>query len=320
VAAVGDNGTTESTSQVEVPVIAGMSESEAAAKAQEANLGIKYMGEKESEEYEAGIIMEQDPVAGSKVDKNTTIYYYRSSGRTTITMPDVIGASLTDAQNALTSAGFSNLQVANAPSEEVPIGNVISVSPGVGENVGPTDLITLTVSTGSENAAKVTVSSYGGLPEDQAVAALQGMGLIVRIEYGSSDRVNVGDVIKQSISSGTEVSVGTEITLTVNNPDMIGQTGTTGGANIQTASWTTNSTLDAPSNYQGGPFRLVLQQTVNGQTVETTVDEGDYIDFPYQLLCKGAAGVSEGKVVMYELYDGDYISRASWPVVFSSAG
>jgi serine/threonine-protein kinase len=320
VAAVSDNGTAESTSQVEVPVIAGMTESEAAAKAQEANLGIKYMGEKESEEYEAGIIMEQDPVAGSKVDKNTTIYYYRSSGRTTITMPDVIGASLTDAQNALTSAGFSNLQVANASSEEVPIGNVISVSPGVGENVGPTDLITLTVSTGSENAAKVTVNSYGGLPEDQAVAALQGMGLIVRIEYGSSDRVNVGDVISQSISSGTEVSIGTEITLKVNNPDMNGQTGAAGGASIQTASWTTNSTLDAPSNYQGGAFRLVLQQTVDGQTVETTVDEGDYIDFPYQLLCKGAAGVSEGKVVMYELYDGDYISRASWPVVFSSAG
>ena len=320
VAAVSDNGTAESTSQVEIPVIVGMTESEAAAKAQEANLGIKYMGEKESEEYEAGIIMEQDPVAGSKVDKNTTIYYYRSSGRTTITMPDVIGASLTDAQNALTSAGFSNLQVANASSEEVPIGNVISVSPGVGENVGPTDLITLTVSTGSENAAKVTVNSYGGLPEDQAVAALQGMGLIVRIEYGSSDRVNVGDVISQSISSGTEVSVGTEITLKVNNPDMNGQTGAAGGASIQTASWTTNSTLDAPSNYQGGAFRLVLQQTVDGQTVETTVDEGDYIDFPYQLLCKGAAGVSEGKVVMYELYDGDYVSRASWPVAFSSAG
>ena len=320
VAAVSDNGTAESTSQVEVPVIAGMTESEAAAKAQEANLGIKYMGEKESEEYEAGIIMEQDPVAGSKVDKNTTIYYYRSSGRTTITMPDVIGASLTDAQNALTSAGFSNLQVANASSEEVPIGNVISVSPGVGENVGPTDLITLTVSTGSENAPKVTVNSYGGLPEDQAVADLQGMGLIVRIEYGSSDRVNVGDVISQSISSGTEVSVGTEITLKVNNPDMNGQTGAAGGASIQTASWTTNSTLDAPSNYQGGAFRLVLQQTVDGQTVETTVDEGDYIDFPYQLLCKGAAGVSEGKVVMYELYDGDYVSRASWPVAFSSAG
>ena len=235
-------------------------------------------------------------------------------------MPDIINMSLTDAQNALTSAGFSNLQVANASSEEIPIGNVISVSPGVGDNVGPTDLITLTVSTGSENAAKVTVSSYGGLPEDQAVAALQGMRLIVRIEYGSSDRVNVGDVIKQSISSGTEVSVGTEITLTVNNPAMIGQNGTAGGANIQTASWTTNSTLDAPSNYQGGAFRLVLQQNVEGQTVETTVDEGDYIDFPYQLLCKGAAGVAEGKVVMYELYDGDYISRASWPVVFTSAG
>ena len=318
VAAIDGGGTSESSGQVEVPVIVGMSETEAAAKAQQGNLGIKYMGEKESEEYEAGIIMEQDPVAGSKVDRNTTIYYYRSSGRTTITMPDVIGQTLTDAQTALTQAGFSNMQVANASSEEIPVGCVISVSPGVGENVGPTDQITLTVSTGSENASKVTVSSYGGLPQDQAVTALQGMGLIVRIEYGSSDRVNVGDVIKQSIPSGTEVSVGTEITLTVNNPDMIGQSETQ-GATIQTASWTTNSTLDAPSNYQGGAFRLVLQQTVNGQTVETTVDEGDYIDFPYQLLCKGEAGVSEGKVVMYELYDGDYISRASWPVVFSSA-
>ena len=156
---------------------------------------------------------------------------------------------------------------------------------------------------------------------EDAVAALQAMGLIVRIEYGSSDRVNIGDVIKQSISSGTEVSIGTEIILTVNNPSMIGQSETAGGgASIQTASWTTNSTLDAPSNYQGGAFRLVLQQNVNGETVETTVDEGDYMEFPYQLLCKGAAGVPEGKVVMYELYDGDYISRASWPVTFSSAG
>lgn len=67
--------------QVQVPDITGMTESEAQKTASEYNLGIKYQGEKPSDKAE-GTIIEQTPAAGTSVDKNSTIYYYRSSGTT----------------------------------------------------------------------------------------------------------------------------------------------------------------------------------------------------------------------------------------------
>ena len=82
--------------------------------------------------------------------------------------------------------------------------------------------------------------------------------------------------------------------------------------------WTTSSMLGEPSNYMGGAYRLVLQQTVDGDMVETTVAEGNSIEFPYQVTCNGAAGVADGNIVMYELTDGEYQLRVSWPVVFTA--
>lgn len=305
---------------VEAPTIVGLTEETAQSTASALGLGIKYLGEKASEDYPAGTIMEQDPAAGTKVAKNSTITYYKSSGPSTIAVPAVTNQTLTDAQKALTDAGFTNITVTKASSADVAVGNVISVSPDVGSKVDAATQITLTVSTGSPTAEKVTVGSYTGLSEAVAKAACEQIGLIVTTNTGSSDAVGEGEVMQQSLEKGTQVSAGTEITLTINTPGASNSSSATVSSSAAQQTWTTDSRLGAPSNYTGGAFRLVLQQTVNGETTETTVAEGASITFPYELKCSGASGVSSGTVILYEESGGTYVSRVSWPVTFSAAG
>ena len=84
--------------------------------------------------------------------------------------------------------------------------------------------------------------------------------------------------MKQSIEKGTQVTVGTEITLTINTPGplirprrqallrqkLLASTTSTASAASQEV-WSTDSKLGAPSNYTGGAYRLVLEQTVDGE-------------------------------------------------------
>ena len=113
---------------------------------------------------------------------------------------------------------------------------------------------------------------------------------------------------------------GTEIVLTVNDPDeATAATPTPTPEVVNTGNWTTSSTLGASKSYTGGAYKLVLVQTVNGQEVDTTVAEGDSLSFPYLLECNGADGVDTGTVYLYEEVDGDYVPRAQWTVSFSQS-
>ncbi|HAE43974.1 MAG TPA: Stk1 family PASTA domain-containing Ser/Thr kinase [Lachnospiraceae bacterium] len=315
------------TEQVEVPQIVGLTEDAAQTMANSAGLGIKKAGEEASETYPAGQIVRQDPEAGQKVDKNTTISFYVSTGSSQGLIPDVTNLALNDAQAQLIAAGFNNITVENVPSNEVANGNVISTNPAAGTQADAAAQIVLTVSSGPEDAVEVTVESWGGLDQETATRLAENLGLIVKIEYGTADYLNQGDVISQSISSGTTVPQGTEIVFTVNDSEKAAeqtaetpeetQPVDTQEANAASG-WSTSSMLGEPSNYMGGAYRLVLQQTVNGDLVETTISEGNSIEFPYQLTCNGAEGISDGNIVMYELTDGEYQLRVSWPVVFTA--
>ena len=319
-AVAGDDGNagTGNGETVTVPKIVGMDEKTAQQTAAQYGLGIKYKGEKSSDEAE-GTIIEQDPEAGSKVAKNSTIYYYRSSGKSTIAIPSgIVGSSLQDAQNMLKDAGFTNVTTTQQQSDSVAIGDVISVSPEEGTKASASDQITLVVSTGSESSSEVTVSYYVGMDYETAASNAEDKGLVVKEAYSTSNEVNEGEVMEQSLTAGSRVASGTEITLTVN--DSSKASANPGSPATETGStWSTSANLGKPDNYTGGPYRIVLVQTVNGQDTETTVDEGTTITFPYLLRANGAEGVSTGTVYLYEQNaNGEYQALATWPVTFSA--
>ncbi|MBQ0058935.1 MAG: Stk1 family PASTA domain-containing Ser/Thr kinase [Lachnospiraceae bacterium] len=319
---------------VQVPSIVDLTEQEAETVL--TNLGLKavYAGE-EPADKDKGLIIRQDPVAGTSVEEGSEIKYYRSSGPASVAVPDVLGKPMADAQSQLAAAGFANVNIEQAASDTVAVNNVIAVTPGVGEVVDKTAIITLTISNGPApqesstpeqpiTGEMVTISSYGGLGQDEVVSILQGMGLNVAFTYGHSDNVGYGEVMGQDPAGGTEIPQGSTVTLTINveDPDAMNAQAAGQPTNQQAgpvSNMSCSQRLGAPSNYTNGPYKLTLEQTVNGQNTETTLAEGASIAFPYELKAQGAQDVSTGIVHLYEQVNGSYVIRANWTVPFTAS-
>ena len=239
-------------------------------------------------------------------------------------IPDVVNKTLSEAQALLNEEGITLINVTKENSEDIAVGNVISVNPGVGSEVNPSDSVTLVVSTGSASKME-TVPTVTGYTKAEATSMMENKGLIVKYDTGTTDRVAYGEVMSQSISGGTEVAQGTEITLTINTepetttPSETQTPETSEGSTTQTSTWTCNQSVGAPTNYTNGDVKLVLEQTVDGAQTTTTIYEGGAITFPYELNITGASGVTSGKVYMYELVSGTYKLRCNWPVTFTQS-
>ena len=316
---------------IEVPNLIGLTREQAQTTVTGLSIGIKYAGEEPSEEYAQGEICRQDPEPYAQVARQSTILFYVSSGRAQIAVPGVTGRSLSDAQKVLRDAGFTDFTDTTAPSDSVPVGNVISVSPQEGASVDPDTQIVLTVSSGPAAAAEmVNIPSLRGLAQEDAVSALQRMGLRASFQYGYDSSLSIGDVMGQSVPGGTDVAVGSEIILTINSEDYMNVESSEsqnpeGAQNESSAqsqaevvsNWYTDVRLDTTSEYQGGAYRLTLVQNVNGENLEYVIEEGQELIFPYEFQYEaGAAGVETGDVYLYEEVGGSYVRKAKWTVPF----
>lgn len=310
---------------VEMPNLLGKTESEAKEILSELGLGIKYEGEEASNEYEAGQITYQSVAAGEKVEKHTTIKYKVSSGSEELTVPDVTNKSQTDAEAELKAMGLVT-QIVKEKSTDVEIGNVISTDPEAGKAVKKGDTVVVTVSVGKGDTS-VTIPNLLGIPEADAKAQLEGMGLNVIVETGTSNNVGEGEVMAQSLSAGKKVEAGSNITITINSPGTEEETteettepeeSTESEESNDTASasgtWKcSGQALGEPSDYQGGAVKLELTQEVDGTTKTKTIVDGQTISFPYSLKdVEGEAGVSTGTIYLYELVDGEYVPRSAY--------
>lgn len=312
---------------VPVPSLVGLTVDAAQTEAMNAGLGINKIGEEPSAEYPAGTIIRTEPAAETKVEKNSTIGYVLSTGNNAKVIPlDILNIPLSDAQQKLNEAGITNIETQTQNSDTVPVGSVISITPGVGENVTDEVKVVIVVSTGTGAEEKVNVPTVIGYSKEEATGILEGKGFIVAYETGQSDRVGKGEVMAQDIRN-EEVSVGTKITLTINTDEEVAETpqepenNNQEEQNQQTAAtaWVCKERVGAPSNYTGGNVKLVLEQTVDGAKQTTTILEDQVITFPYTLDLKGADNVTTGKVYMYELVNGTYKLRCNWPISFTQS-
>lgn len=319
--------------QVEVPNIVGHTVDEAQRMLNDLQLGIVKGGEEASDTYPEGQIISQDIKEGTKVDIHTAISYVISTGKADIVIPDVVNSSQTKAETTLKSKGLDTM-ITQEYSSEVKIGRVIRTSPEAGTEVSSGTTVEVVVSLGEEDT-QVTVPSVLGVSESTAKKTLTNMGLKVTVDTGTSSRYKEGEVMAQSISEGTKVDTGTEITITVNSgqedeeeeessssgsssseepsDDGSDEEEASGGSGV----WSCSERLNAPNNYENGPIRLTLSQVVDGDTKETTVLESDAPSFPLKFETTGEPGVSVGTVFLYEEVDGEYVKRAKYTVPFS---
>lgn len=311
----------EKEEKITVPDLTNKTKDEAINELHALGLGGRYSGEEASDTVEKGKVSSQDIAAGEQVDKNTQINFKLSSGKGEITIPgDVIGMSQQDATVTLSELGLSvSNNVEKQNSDSVPIGDVIATNPEPGTTVAPGDEITLTVSTGPEQAKEdenetVKVPSYIGLTMEDAKSSLESRGLKVEIEYGSSSAYNVGDVIKQSVAGSSVVPKGSTVVLTINDPDKANAGNESESAG---GTWIAVGTLEEPSGYDGGFVNLFLEQNHKRERTPFYSGYPWEGDEGYDLSIEGADGVTSGTIYVVNGDTGEDIY--SYPVTFKKS-
>ena len=160
-------------------------------------------------DVEEGVVFNQTPTEGTRVDNETVVTIDVSSGKPEVTIPSVVGQTDDDAVAELTRAGL-NAQVVEVNSDR-DVGTVTAQNPGAGTVVVEGTQVRINVSRGPK---PVTVPNVVGLPYDQAASELQRNGFSVSRIDEESDQA-AGIVTSQTPSGGSEGSKGSTVTVTV---------------------------------------------------------------------------------------------------------
>lgn len=201
---------------VQIPELVGLTEQEAKAKVEELKLVYEKISEEYNSEYEAGQIFEQSPTYSEnyKIKENTTISVKVSKGTETTIVPKVAGMTYDEAVSALEEKKLKAEKIEET-SKEIKEGIVISQEVEANTTVNAGDTIKLHVSIGT-GIPQVVMPYVVGKTETDAKATLEGKNLKVNVEYREDTSKNNGEVLSQSIESGSNIDEETEVTITVN--------------------------------------------------------------------------------------------------------
>ena len=157
-----------------------------------------------------------------------------------VIVPNVVGMSLANAQNTITSAQLRVGSLSFVYSTTVVAGNVISQSPSAGSSVAQGTAVNLAI---SEGPSPVTVPYVVGMTLAGAQNTLTSTQLTVgNVSWSYSTTVIAGNVISQSPSARSSVPQGTAVDLTVSQgsqpvtvPNVVGMPQTSAESTITSA-------------------------------------------------------------------------------------
>lgn len=145
-------------------------------------------------------------------------------------VPSVVGQTQSDATDTLIDAGFTveiDVQDGGATNPTGQPGTVVAQDPAGGTMHAASTPVLLTVAASGETVVVTDVNDY---LLEEAMRELGALGLNVAVVEEATDSVVPGRVIRQSIPSGIEAVVGTEITITISSgsdalelPDVTGR-------------------------------------------------------------------------------------------------
>ncbi len=200
--------------RIAVPAVVGLTESEARQEIEDAGLTVGTVTERPDADFESGVVIESNPVAGVEIGSAVPVNLIVSSGPEEVEVPDVEGMTERDATAELTNLGL-RVTVNEEFSTEVTRGDVIRQDPEAGETAFSGDVVLIVVSLGP---APVEVPDLSGLTESEAAAALADIGLNLRVSNATqpvADPGQDGVVVNQVPGEGTTVDEGDTVTVTL---------------------------------------------------------------------------------------------------------
>ena len=191
--------------QVTVPQLVGMDED--AAEAELTNLGLEPDPEEGNSDAPVGEVFEQEQTQGSVVDKGSRITYRVSLGPVEVQVPELVGLSRKDAEQAITDAGLKVGEVSTRDGDAEK-NTVLDSQPGQYTSVAADSEIDLVVASG-----EVELPDVVGKDVEDVRRQLYDLGL----ELETSERVSdapAGQILEQAPEAGT-VEVGSTVRLVV---------------------------------------------------------------------------------------------------------
>ncbi|HEX5614231.1 MAG TPA: Stk1 family PASTA domain-containing Ser/Thr kinase [Acidimicrobiia bacterium] len=146
--------------EVRVPNVLNLSRDAAIAQLSDANLVADPRNEP-SDTVPAGNVIRTDPAPNALVREGDTIVVFVSSGPATNEVPNVIGLTQSEAEAAISAAGFTP-RVVTAPSTAGNAGKVIDQDPDGGTQVAPASTVVLTVGEAPTTTVAPTTSTTAG--------------------------------------------------------------------------------------------------------------------------------------------------------------
>ena len=178
--------------------------------------------------FTPNVVLKQVPAAKAKGHTGDTITLYVLSPNAQFAVPKLVGDSTEQAAQVLATYGLVlGATTTKACSNTVPIGDVVSSTPGYEALVNSGDQVSLTTSTGY---CKVQVPSVIGELQSQAMATLGAAHLSVSVsptDPSTCSPSQIGFVTDQSLAPSTFVPFNSMITISVCDASTIPPTTTT---------------------------------------------------------------------------------------------
>lgn len=201
---------------VEVPDVTGLPADRAEEQLREAGLEARRVAV--FSEREPGTVVAQDPGPDERARVDSAVRLNLSKGTGRVKVPDVVGRTAAEAGAILRRAGLGTPRTVSVPSDQAK-GTVVAQSPAAGSEVAKGDAIRINVSDGTGAAAAASeaeVPDVSGMPEADAIAALEEAGFTVRIEREpSEDTAEWGTVVRQEPAGRATAKKGDEVLIVV---------------------------------------------------------------------------------------------------------
>ena len=248
----------------------------------------------------AGQVVKTDPQQGAPLERGQTVVIYLSKGPDKVKVPNVIGKSRDQAERLLNNNGFKKIRFETEESDQEK-DTVTRLSVNVNEAVSLDTEIVVYL---SEGVIRERVPLVEGKTLEEAKKLLNDRGFKTITEIREENNLEKGKVIRQSIASGVEIEVTTEIVLYVSDGPKETTAPTTEPTEATEPEITFYKTIDLPKD-KTEPYKLTL--ILAGKTIvdDQEIQPGT-ASYAVQLKGRGSASLEiwvDGVLIRTEKVD-----------------
>jgi serine/threonine-protein kinase len=200
---------------VSLPDLTGKSVAQARSELQKKDLTLVPKGTESSDRVEKGLILRQDPAAGSRIRIATLVQVFTSSGSGTVAVPDLAGKTLDEALTLLQAAGLTKGKLTQVHTPRRPAGRIMDQRPAPGTVVERSFPVGLLLSQGDLDDRYV-MPDLIGRRADGVIGRLDAWGFkVADIRYVYYPGAEAGLIVKQEPPNGFRIQKRNRISIEV---------------------------------------------------------------------------------------------------------